>query len=198
MKKFLCSAAVAVATLVGAAAPSFAATVTTVSSGAGADGVYNLGTFSSAGGASFRIEDIASAAVAGTATFMETFYFILQVDANATITQGVTFPALTNFDVTVSGPAGSVTSTGGGGGTGFAVRFYDLAATAAGTLFNMVVTGDRASATALAAGSISFDGISAPSASPVPLPGALLLMGSVLMGGAGLAKWRKGGSRLAA
>jgi hypothetical protein len=32
----------------------------------------------------------------------------------------------------------------------------------------------------------------------IPLPGAMLLMGSVLIGGAGLAKWRRRESRMAA
>jgi hypothetical protein len=196
MKKFLFSAAVAVATLVGVAAPSFAATLTSVSTGAGANGTNNLGTFSGPGGATFDVAGIAS----GSGNFTETFQFTLTADSNVTITQGTLTPAA-SFDIDITtGGAGSITPLPGGTSVpGFALRLFDIATSAAGTVFNLVLTGQRpSSGSASVDGSIAFTAFSAPSASPVPIPGALLLMGSVLMGGAGLAKWRKGGSRLAA
>jgi hypothetical protein len=63
-------------------------------------------------------------------------------------------------------------------------------------LYRLIVSGTGLDALANYEGSFSIT--VAPGGPEVPLPGALLLMGSVLMGGAGLAKWRKASSRLAA
>jgi hypothetical protein len=189
MRKFIASVALVCSTLVGAAAPALAVTY--------AGDPTNLGTFNTSGSVSF--ESAPGGIPAGT--FTNVFSFVVAAGNTATLERSVaTTTTISDLSLSLSSSITGTPALNTSAGTTsvpgvFTVAFQNAVNLAAGIYYLLVQGTAPAGATY---GGVLELTIAPAVPNPVPLPGALLLMGSVLMGGAGLAKWRKSSSRLAA
>jgi len=185
------SAAIAVTAAIGAALPSAAATVqyssdpTALSSSViNADTAINFVNNTMTGLAS--------------GTFTNTFTFELGREADLEIVSATNnAPLIGDWKLQIFSGSTLVGTSLSSPTSPFTQQINQFSLDLAVGLYKLVFSGNITGLNTAYIGLLTLNTADAPP-TPTPLPGALLLMGSVLLGGAGVAKWRKGGHRIAA